>query len=249
MKKLEGKVALITGGTSGIGLATAKLFAKEGAKVFVTGLSQKGIDDASVALKGIATIFQSDAGKFSDISSVIDTIVKKEGGLDILFLNAGISRCWTLSEMTEENFDTVMQTNLKGPWLAMKAAILHMRKGASIIVNTSIANQLGWAEFGVYSASKAGLRSLVRTAVCEFSPLNIRVNAISPGPIETPIGDKMGRTEEQKKAFVDDALARIPLKRFGKAEEVANVALFLASDDSSYIQGAEIVVDGGMSQI
>jgi len=249
MKKLEGKVALITGGTSGIGLATAKLFSQEGATVFVTGLRPQSIDSAKRELNGMATVIQADASSFSDMKQVIEEVIKKKGRLDILFLNAGILKTDSIKEMSEEVFDEVMRVNFKGPWLGMKAFIPYIKKGASIIVNTSIANMIGWEGFGAYSPSKAALRSLVRVAAQELAPMGARVNAISPGPIHTPIVERAARGAEKDKEMTEKITSMVPMKRFGESEEVAKAVLFLASDDASYVHGAEYIVDGGTSAV
>lgn len=244
MKKLENKTALITGGTSGIGLEAAKLFAWEGAKVTVTGSNPATLDSARSALNGIADVVASDAGVSSDIEKLAHDIRAKYGTLDVLFLNAGITRYGLIASMDEAALDESFRVNFKGPWLALKHFTPIMRRGASIVFNTSCTNQQGNPYTSVYAATKAALRSLARTAAAELAESGIRVNALSPGPTDTPIHAKSGLGDA-----IRSVIPRIPLKRLGTAEEMAKAALFLASDDSSFMTGEEIVVDGGMTRV
>ena len=246
-KKLENKIALITGGTSGIGLSTAKRFIAEGATVILTGTNPDTLQVAQAELGEKAEVIASDASKEEDVERLFTEVKKKHGKIDILFLNAGIARFAPWEEHSVADFDLQFAINVKGPWLAIKYAIPILSDGASIITTTSAVNQMGSPHTSAYAATKAALRQLVRTAAVELSPRGIRVNAVSPGPIETPIFGKLGMPPEQLQQMASGFQAQIPLARFGKPEEIANTVLFLASDESSFIQGQEIVVDGGLT--
>ncbi len=249
MAKLDGKVAVITGGNSGIGLATAKLFYEEGATVVITGRSQEKVDAAVQEIGPNAVGIVSDAGNLQDISALFSDLKQRYGQIDVLFANAGIGKFAPI-EMTEESFfDEIMNINFKGVYFAIQQALPLLKDGSSIVINTSVVNVKGMPNASVYSASKAALRSLVRTLATELAARQIRVNAVSPGPIETPIYDKLGLPKEQIDGFATELQKQIVLGRFGKSEEVAKAALFLASDDSSFIDGEEIAVDGGFAQV
>jgi NAD(P)-dependent dehydrogenase (short-subunit alcohol dehydrogenase family) len=247
VKKLEGKRALITGGTTGIGLAAARLFAAEGASVVVTGSNPRTLEGARRELAGVAEVVASDAGARADIEALAERL--RETKLDVLFLNAGIGKFGPITELDEAVFDEVMRVNFKGPWLAIKLLAPIMRRGGSIVLTTSVNNQIGMPGSSVYAASKAALRSLGRTAAAELAPLGLRVNAVSPGPVETPLHGKLGMPAEALSGFAQSLVGQIALKRFGSPDEVARAALFLASDDSSYMTGEEIVLDGGMTSL
>lgn len=249
MKKLENKVAVITGGTTGIGLAAARLFASEGAKVIVTGSNPKTLDVARAELAGVAEVVASDAGSAKDIAALVAHVTDKHGGVDVLFLNAGIAKFAPIGDLDESVFDELFRVNVKGPWLALKSFAPKLRRGASVILNTSVAGNLGMAGSTAYAATKAAVRSFTRTAASELAGAGVRVNAVSPGPIETPIYGKMGMPAEAVKGFAESLTAQVPLSRFGRPEEIAKAALFLASDDASYITAEEIVVDGGLSNV
>lgn len=246
-QKLQDKVAVITGGTTGIGFAAAKRFVDEGAKVILTGTNPKTLEAARSELNGNAEVIESDASNEQDVKALFKEVVDKHGAIDVLFLNAGIARFAPWEQHTEDDFDRQFAINVKGPWLAIKHAIPVLAEGASVIATTSVANKMGMAGASAYSATKAALQQLVRVASTELSPRGIRVNAVSPGPIETPIFGKTGMPAEHMQEMAAGMQSQIPLGRFGKSEEVANVALFLASDESSFVQGQEFVVDGGMS--
>jgi NAD(P)-dependent dehydrogenase (short-subunit alcohol dehydrogenase family) len=248
-QKLAGKTALITGGTSGIGLESAKLFAAEGARVFVTGASAESVANAKKVLGKSAEVIHSDSGDSAQIKALFSYLQKQAGGLDVLFLNAGIAKFAPLEQLSEADFDDVYRINVKGPWLEVKNALPLLRSGASIVLNTSINNEIGMPNSSIYAASKAALRSMARTLSAELVSRGIRVNAVSPGPTETPIFGKLGLSDEQLQGFATNVKTQIPLGRFGHAHEIAKTALFLASEDSSFIVGAEIVADGGMSQL
>ena len=246
MGKLSGKVAVITGGTTGIGLATARLFAAEGAKVIVTGRNAETLAAARKELSRVAEVVQSDAGDPAQVRKLFEDIGRAQGRIDVLFLNAGIAKFAPLADSDEELFDHTIQVNLKGPFLALRAALPLLGKGASVIVNTSVVSDRAFAGAAVYSASKAALTALARGAAIELAARGVRVNAVKPGPITTPILDKTGLSAEAREAFVRDVTEHIPLGRFGAADDVAHAALFLASDDAAFVTGHELSVDGGM---
>ncbi len=248
-QRLKNKIALITGGTTGIGLATAKRFAAEGAEVIVTGRNPDTLEAARNELNGSVKVVESDAADERKVAQLFETIRRKHGRLDVLFLNAGIARFAPLGEASVSDFDDMWNVNVRGLWLALKYAMPILSEGAAVIINSSIANQKGIEGSSAYSATKAAIRSLVRTAARELAGKNVRVNAISPGPIETPIFGKLGLPPDAFEGFRKDAISHIPLGRFGSADEVASAAAFLASTDASFITGAELAVDGGMAQV
>lgn len=249
MAKLTNKVVLITGGTTGIGLAAARLFAAEGAKVTVTGSNPKTLDAASQALAGVAEVVASDAGSSADIQALAKSFEARGAGVDVLFLNAGVAKFGPITSLDESAFDEIFRVNVRGPWLTIKHFAPLLRRGGSIVFNSSINNQLGMAGSSAYAASKAAVRSLVRVAAAELAEAGVRVNAVSPGPIETPLYGKLGMSAEVVQGFAQALTAQIPLRRFGTPDEVAKAALFLASDDSSFMTGEEIVLDGGMTRV
>lgn len=247
MAKLAGKTVLITGGTSGIGLATARLFRAEGARVAVTGRDPAGLAQARKALGEGALVLQSDAGSLAGIDAMLAEIGERFGKLDVLFLNAGVSAALPLEHVAEAQFDEIMRVNVKGVFFTLQKALPLLANPASVIMTTSITNQRGSPHFSVYAASKAALRSLAQSLALELAGRGIRINAISPGPIETPIYDRVGLPPAMVGGIKEGIARKSPSGRFGSAEEVAKVALFLASDDSAYLVGEEIVVDGGMT--
>ena len=248
-KKLENKIALITGGTTGIGLATAKRFAAEGARVIVTGRNPETLEAARRELGGRAEVVESDAGDEKDIARLFEGLARTHRRLDVLFLNAGIARFAPLADASVKDFDAMWTVNVRGPWLALKHALPLLAEGATVLVNTSVVNQKGLAGAAAYAATKAGLRAVVRGAATELAARRIRVNAISPGPIETPIFGKLGISKNAADDFLKDAASRIPLQRIGNVDEIAGTAVFLASEDASFITGSEIAVDGGFAQV
>jgi len=249
MRKLENKVAIITGATSGMGLQTAKRYLEEGAKVVLTGRSQEKLDALKGELQGDYLLVKAEASSVTDSEELIKTTVDTFGKIDVLFLNAGIFRVETIDGLTEELFDEVYNINVRGPLFTVKTAYNDLNEGASIIFNTSVTNVKGFGGMSAYASSKAALRSLTRTLAAEFGPKGIRVNAISPGPIDTPIYGKHNVPQENIDAMAASFPSLVSLGRFGNADEVATTAVFLASSDSSYITGAEIPVDGGFAQV
>ncbi|MBP2831975.1 glucose 1-dehydrogenase [Aquimarina sp. U1-2] len=249
MKKLENKVAVITGANSGIGLATAKLFLQEGAKVVVSGRRQEALDEAAKNLNGDFITVKADVAKPGDNTILIQKAIDTYGHIDILFLNAGVAPPTPTQDITEEHYNHVFDINVKGPILAVKEALPYLKDEGTILFTNSVVTQKGFDGLGVYSASKGALRAYQRVLTAEVKSRKIRVNSIAPGPIDTPIYDKMGLPddviEEMGKGFAE----QVPLGRFGASEEIAKTALFLASDDASYINGVELEVDGGLSQI
>jgi NAD(P)-dependent dehydrogenase (short-subunit alcohol dehydrogenase family) len=249
MKRLEGKVAVVTGGNSGIGLASAKRLLDEGARVAIAGRSQKTLDEAAKSLGKEVLAIQADVSRLDDIDKIYTAVAKKFGKIDVLFVNAGVAKFAPFEHTTESLFDENFSTNVKGAFYTIQKALPHLNEGASVILNTSVAGIKGTPGASAYSATKAALRSLARTAAAELVGRGIRVNAIAPGPIVTPIFGRTGLPQEALDAFSKDINEKVPMKRFGQPEEVAGAVAFLASSDSSYITGEEIHVDGGLGQI
>lgn len=247
MKKLEGKIALITGGSGGIGLASARLFQAEGAQLAITGRDPDALARAGAALGGRALLLGADAGRLDDIERVMAAVRQRFGRLDVLFINAGLARPAPLEQVGEADFDEQIATNLKGVFFTLQQALPLFDGAASVIVTTSITNRLGSPNFSVYGAAKAAQRSLVKSLGLELIGRGIRVNALSPGPIATPMFDRLGLEPEAAAAKKRAIAQKSPIGRFGDADEVARAALFLACADSSYMVGGELVLDGGMS--
>ena len=249
MKTLEGKVAVITGGNSGIGLATAKLFREHGAKVAISGRDKKSLDEAVEAI-GSGTIgVQSDVRELAGLEHLFKTVSSQLGKIDVLFANAGVAKFAPIADTPESLYDQVFDINVKGTFFTIQKAIAHLNDGAAIVLNTTFFNQTGAPGTSVYSASKAAVRSMVRVAASELVGRGIRVNAVSPGPIATPIYGRLGLPKEAVDAMAQGILAQVPMKRFGQPEEVASTVLFLASSDASYITGVEVEVGGGIGQV
>ena len=249
MRKLEGKVALVTGGTSGIGLATAKQFIAEGAYVFITGRRQTELDAAVEAIGKNVTGIQSDVSKLEDLDRLYAAIEQEKGHLDVLFANAGGGQIAPLGSITEAHFDKIFNTNVKGLLFTVQKALPLMSEGSSIVLNASTSSTMGTPGLSVYSATKAAVRSFARNWTLDLKDRQIRVNAVSPGLVPTPAYNLMGLTDEQIQAFVANQLNTIPLGRVGTTDEIAKVVVFLASDDSSFVNGIELFVDGGMAQV
>jgi len=249
MGKLTGKTAVITGGNSGIGLAAAKTFVDEGANVIIFARDADRLAQAQETLGKRVIAVQGDVGKADDLARLAAESKARLSKIDVLFVNAGVAEFQSLASADEQHFDRLFDINVRGAYFTVKALEPHLRDGASIILTTSCANQLGLPGSSVYAATKAALRSFAKTLSAEFVTRNIRVNAVSPGPTETPIYARMGMCDEQQDEAASVLLTRIPLSRMALPVEIAKAVLFLASTDSSYMVGSELVVDGGMSQL
>jgi NAD(P)-dependent dehydrogenase (short-subunit alcohol dehydrogenase family) len=249
MRRLEGKVAVVTGGNSGIGLATAKRLQEEGARVAISGRSRKTLDEAVKTIGNGVVAVQSDVANLADVDKLYGEVSQKLGKIDVLFVNAGIAKFVPFAETSESVYDEQFDINIKGAYFTIQKALPFLNDGASIILNTSVVDSKGYAGASAYSATKAALRSLARTTAAELVGRGIRVNTVAPGPIVTPILDRIGLSKEAADEFAKEVIAKIPMKRFGQPEEVAGAVAFLASHDASYITGVEINVDGGMGQI
>ena len=247
--KLSNKIVLVTGGTSGIGLEAAKLFREEGATVIVIGRDPVRLQSAANELGESVTLLRGDVSTPADIESIVEQIRRKFGHLDVLFANAGVGLAAPLEAITEDQIDTQFDVNFKGVFFTIQKAAPLLAKGGSIVVTTSFLNEVGAPGFSILSATKAAVRSLVRSLGAELAPRDIRVNAVSPGPIATPFHGKLGLSGKQLTEAASTIEDQVPLHRFGEAGEIAKAALFLASDDSSFMTGSELVVDGGISQL
>ena len=243
--KLESKVAIVTGGSSGIGLATAKRFVSEGAYVFITGRRQTELDAAVASVGSNITAIQGDVAKLADLDRIFAQIGKEKGRLDIVFANAGLGDMAPLGSITEEHFDTTFNVNVKGVLFTVQKALPLMPNGSSIILNASIVDIKGFPAFSVYSATKAAVRSFARTWTTDLKDRGIRVNVVSPGPIDTPLLNETFSNPDAKKALA----STVVMGRLGRPEELAKPVVFLASDDASFITGAELYVDGGAAQV
>jgi NAD(P)-dependent dehydrogenase (short-subunit alcohol dehydrogenase family) len=249
MGRLEGKTAVITGGNSGIGLATAKRFVAEGASVFITGRRQKELDKAVEAIGPGARAVQGDVSHLDDLDRLFATVRAERGHIDVLFANAGLGAMAPLGAITEASFDLVFDVNVKGTLFTVQKALPLMQAGGSIILTGSTTGSMGTPAFSVYSATKAANRNFARSWALDLRTTGIRVNVLSPGPTATPgLLDSLARTG-QKDALISGLIAQTPIGRMGLPEETAAVALFLASDDSSFMTGSEVFVDGGMAQV
>ena len=249
MSKLEGKVAVITGGNSGIGLATAKRFVAEGAYVFITGRRQAELDAAVKQIGKNVTAVQSDVSNLGDLDRLYATVKQQKGRIDILFANAGGGEFAPLGSITEEHFDKTFNSNVKGLLFTVQKALPLFKDGGTIILNASIVSIKASPAFSVYSATKAAVRSFARSWTLDLKDRKIRVNAVSPGPIETPGLSGLAQNAEQEKQIKAGLVSGVPMGRMGTADEIAKAVVFLASDDSSYVTGIELFVDGGMAQI
>jgi NAD(P)-dependent dehydrogenase (short-subunit alcohol dehydrogenase family) len=243
MGKLQGKVAVITGGTEGIGLATAQLFVKEGAYVFITGRRRKELDEAVAAIGRNVTGVQGDVAKIADIDRLYETIAQVNMRIDIIFANAGVGEFIPFPKVSEEHFDKLFNINVKGALFTVQKGLPLMNDGGSIILTGSVASVKGTAAFGVYAASKAAIRSFVRTWTTDLKDRHIRSNVVSPGPTRTAM------VSRQPADVIARIVSTVPMGRMGEPDEVAKAALYLASDDSSFVTGIELFVDGGRAQI
>jgi NAD(P)-dependent dehydrogenase (short-subunit alcohol dehydrogenase family) len=249
MQRLAGKFALITGGSSGIGLATAKAFVANGARVAITGRDRNSLDAAKETFGDDHIVLQSDTANLREIDALFAVIKERFGSLDIIFANAGVADSSLVEKATEDDFDRIFDINVKGVFFTVQKGLPLLRSGASIILNASIAPRMGGAGRSLYAASKAAVRTFARNFSSEFASRGFRVNVVSPGSIETPIRRRSTGDLAELDAKMQLAKSGIPLGRLGTLEEVANVVLFLASDESSYMLGAEITVDGGVTEM
>ena len=247
--KLQGKIALVTGGSSGIGLATAHLFVKEGAYVYITGRRQSELDKAVKSIGNNVQAIRADASSLADLDRLFAQIKQEKGRLDVVFANAGQAKFVPVNDITEEFYEQTFNTNVKGVLFTVQKALPLIPDGGSIILNGSVVGQKGFANSSVYSATKAAVRSFARTLTTDLKDRKIRVNTISPGPIETPIFDSFAETKEQLQTVKDHFASSVPLGRMGQPDEIGKAALFLASSDSSFVAGAELFVDGGIGQV
>lgn len=249
MSKLQGKVAVVTGGTSGIGLATAQRFASEGARVFITGRRQAELDKAAATIPN-ATGIQADSSSSADLKRLFETIKEKAGRIDVLYVNAGGGSMAPLGAITEEHFDDAFDRNVKGLTFTVQSALPLLNQGASVILTGSTAGVVGTPAFSIYSASKAAVRNLARSWILDVKDRGIRINVVSPGPIHTPgLVELAGDDAAAQQGLLDYLASQVPLGRVGQPEEVAKAVVFLASDDASFVNGTELFVDGGLAQV
>ena len=249
MRNLDNKVAVITGGSSGIGLASARRFIADGAQVLITGRDEQALNKALDDLGASATGVLGDVANLDDLDRLFEQVRNRFGRIDVLFANAGIAPFAPVEMVTEAHFDALFNTNVRGLFFTVQKALPLLSAKASVILNASVVAQSGLPNTSVYSASKAAVRSFGRTLAAELSPRGIRVNVVSPGLIETPFWEKVGLSEEELDVFGAQVVQQTPLGRAGKPEEIAATAAFLASDDASYFTGADLVADGGMIQV
>jgi NAD(P)-dependent dehydrogenase (short-subunit alcohol dehydrogenase family) len=249
MGKLEGKVAVITGGNSGIGLATAQRFVAEGAHVFITGRRKPELDAAVKQIGKNVTGIQGDVSNLADLDRLYAAVKQQKGHVDILFANAGFGEFAALGSITEAHFDKTFNINVKGLLFTVQKALALFKDGGSIILNASVAGSKGFPAFSVYSATKAAVRSFARSWTTDLKDRKIRVNVVSPGPIDTPILNGLGTSEEEIQQIKAGFASGVPMGRMGAADEIAKAVSFLASDESSYVTGAELFVDGGLAQV
>ena len=251
MKKLEGKTAVITGGNSGIGFATAQEFIAQGAKVIITGRNQKSVNEAVAQLGSNAAGVIADSGDIEQVKQLGDKVKAIAEKIDIIFINAGIGKFDSADQFSETLFDEIMTVNFKGAYFSLQQLLPLVNDGGSIVLNTSINAHIGMAGASVYAASKAALLSLAKNLSVELLPRRIRINSVSPGPVGTPLhsADKLGISNEQLEDMGSGIIKQIPIGRFGQAEEIAKVVTFFASDDSTFVIGAELIADGGMATL
>ena len=249
MSRFNDKVAVVTGGSSGIGLATARRFIADGARVVITGRNQEALDAAVAKLGDRAKGVRGDVANLGDLDRLFAWVREQYGRVDVLFANAGIAPLVPSDAVTEEHFDTLFNTNVRGLFFTVQKALPLLAEGASVVLNASVVAQSGLPNTSIYSATKAAVRSLGRTLAAELAPRGIRVNVVSPGLIETPFWGKVGLSRDEVDAFGEQVVQQTPLGRPGKPEEIAATVAFLASDDASYFTGADLVADGGMIQV
>ncbi|MES2519012.1 MAG: SDR family oxidoreductase [Bacteroidota bacterium] len=249
MKKLDNRVAVITGGNSGIGLATAKLFAEHGAKVTITGRNTTTIDSAVAEIGNSSLGIVSDVSDLKNIDATYETVKSTFGKIDVLVVNAGIFIAAPLADYTEEMFDQTSDINFKGVFFSIQRALPYLNDGASVIITASVVAHKGFATTAAYAATKAAVRSLARSFSADLLDRNIRVNVLSPGPIDTPIFGRGGGSEEEVDGTKNHFASLTPVKRLGTSEEMAAGFLYLASDDSKYMLGGELLLDGGVGTL
>ena len=249
MKRLEGKVAVVTGGNSGIGLAAAQRLREEGARVAISGRSRKTLDEAIKYIGDGTLAVQADVSKMQEIDTLFEAVAQKFGKIDILFANAGIAEFAPFESTSEQKYDEMFDINAKGAYFTVQKALPHLNDGASVILNTSVVSHQGIPNGSVYAATKAAMRSFVRSLAGELLGRKIRVNAVAPGPIATPIISRQGIPQPQLDEITKQLAESVPMKRLGTPEEVAGAVAFLASSDASYVTGVEIDVSGGRGQI
>jgi len=248
-QRFKDKVAVVTGGNSGIGLAAAKAFVREGAKVAITGRSDTTLKSAQKELGPDVLVIKADMSRLPEIASAMTRIKERFGRIDALFVNAGIGRFVPFEDVTEEFFDETMATNLKGAFFTIQKAVPLLSRGAAVVLNASINAHLGMPASSVYGASKAAVVNLAKTLSADLLQRGVRVNVVSPGPVATPIFDRMGLPEAQARELKERITERVPLKRFGHPDEIAAAVLYLSSNESAFVVGTELVVDGGMIQL
>ena len=249
MDRFKGRVAVVTGGNSGIGLATARRLHHEGARVAISGRDPKTLESAAAKVGDETLVVQADVSKLADIDKLYGEVQRRWGKIDVLFANAGIAKFASYSASDEALFDEMFDTNVKGVYFTIQKSIPLLNDGAAIVLNTSTASTKGTAEMSIYAATKAAVRSFARTAAAELAARNIRVNAVAPGPIDTPIFARTGLSADQARSIKEFLSGRVPLKRMGTPEEIAAVVAFLASPDASFITGVELNVDGGVASL
>ena len=249
MGKLSGKIAVVTGGSAGMGLATAQLFCHEGARVIITGRDQSALAAAAQSIGHDVDAFRSDISNVADIEALRAHVEDRYGRVDVVFANAGTARPGPFEQVSENDFDFGVDTNLKGTFFTVQKLVSLMTAGGAVVLNTSIQGSKGWPGFTVYAATKAAIRSLARTLTAELSTRGIRVNAVAPGFIDTDLIRKVGLSDAAIEQINQQAHAQIPMARSGTAGEIAQAVLFLASDQAAYISGVELTVDGGWTQV
>jgi len=248
-ERFKNKVAVVTGGNSGIGLATARAFAREGARVAITGRNEATLNAAQRELGPDVLAVKADFSRVSEIGTAMDRIKERFGRIDALFVNAGVGRFVPFEEVTEAFFDETMATNLKGAFFTVQKAVPLLSRGAAVVLNASINAHMGMPGSSVYGASKAAVVNLAKTLSADLLQRGIRVNVVSPGPVATPILDRMGLPEAETRQLKERITEQVPLKRFGHPDEIAAAVLYLSSDESAFVVGTELVVDGGMIQL
>ncbi|MBL8863918.1 MAG: glucose 1-dehydrogenase [Planctomycetes bacterium] len=247
--RFQGKIVLVTGGNSGIGLAAAQGFAQEGARVAIAGRDPQTLKAALASLPGDALAIQADVARLSDLDRVIGDVVQAAGRIDALFVNAGIGFFAPIEASDEDLFDRQFAVNVKGAYFTIQKALPHMQPGSAIVINASSVVGMGLPNSSVYTATKAAIASLARSLALELAPRGIRLNVVNPGPTETPIFDRMGLDPEAAKGMTAQITASVPLQRFGSPDEIARAVLFLASDEASFVHGAALSVDGGLTAL